>query len=117
MRLQDDDVVDHHGDQHHHHFQLIVDPQEHGARQQAQNAAVDEILWTHGEAAVIFDNWSFPTNDAAELVPHRSITALPSLFCPVAIPDTKSVRSILVQPSLSCGSITTVVSILTLPLL
>lgn len=78
MRLQDDDVVDHHGDQHHHHLQLVVDPQEHGARQQAQNAAVDEILWTHGEAAIIFDNWSFPTNDAAKLVPHRSITALPS---------------------------------------
>ena len=49
VRLEDDDVVDHHGDQHHHHLQLVVDPQEHGARHQAQDAAVDEVLETDGE--------------------------------------------------------------------
>lgn len=42
--LEDDDVVNHHGNQHHHHLQLIVDPQEHWAWQQAQNTAVDEVL-------------------------------------------------------------------------
>ena len=46
MCLQDDDVVDHDGNQHHHHLQLVVDPQEHWARHQAQDATVDEVLET-----------------------------------------------------------------------
>lgn len=47
--LEDDDVVDHHGNQHHHHLQLVVDPQEHRARHQAQYTAVDEVLETERE--------------------------------------------------------------------
>lgn len=46
MCLEDYNVVDHHGNQHHHHLQLIVDPQEHGARHQAQDTTVDEVLET-----------------------------------------------------------------------
>lgn len=44
VRVEDDDVVNHHGDQHHHHLQLVVDPQKHRTRHQAQNTAVDEVL-------------------------------------------------------------------------
>lgn len=46
VRVEDDDVVNHHGDQHHHHLQLVVDPQEHRTRHQAQYTAVDEVLET-----------------------------------------------------------------------
>ena len=49
--LQDDDVVNHHSNKHHHHLQLVVDPQEHRARHQAQYTAVDEVLETMGVRA------------------------------------------------------------------
>lgn len=47
MCVEDDDVVNHHGDQHHHHLQLVVNPQKHRTRHQAQYTAVDEVLDTN----------------------------------------------------------------------
>lgn len=48
-RLQDDHVVNDHGHQHHHHLQLVVDPQEHRAGHQAEDAAVDQVLEGSGK--------------------------------------------------------------------
>ena len=48
MGLQYDDVVNHHGCQHDDHLQLVVDPQEHRAGDQAQDATVDEVLGGEG---------------------------------------------------------------------
>lgn len=42
--LEYDDVVGHHGSQHDHHLQLVIDPQEHRTGDEAQDAAVDEVL-------------------------------------------------------------------------
>lgn len=42
--LQYDHVVNDHGHQHHHHLQLVVDPEEHWAGHQAEDAAVDQVL-------------------------------------------------------------------------
>lgn len=44
MCLKDDDVVSYDSHQHDEHLQLVVDPQEHRAGDQAQDAAVDEVL-------------------------------------------------------------------------
>lgn len=42
--LENDDIITHYSSKHNYHLQLIVYPQEHGAWDQSQNAAVDKIL-------------------------------------------------------------------------
>lgn len=44
MCLEYDYIVGHDSDHHDEHLQLVVDPQEHRAGDEAQDAAVDEVL-------------------------------------------------------------------------
>lgn len=44
VRLKNNDIVNHQSCQHDHHLELIVYPQEHGAGDQSEDAAVDQIL-------------------------------------------------------------------------